>query len=299
MSALLAVGALVLGVLLALPAAPAAATFGPGGDFANGGTAAPGATAPGPPATGGSLPTLSPANPCGYVSWMTGPDMQAFHDAWTALLPAFPTTWDQHLTDPVGAWYRPDCTFLPNDGTPVTRQERLATFCAGHPTDFFTAPPATPPISVDDLITYATDRRIVPDPAVSTNPEVETVNGLRTWVWPTGVAPAPVVSRAVSGANWAEVVATPGRLVLSTPDAEVGSCSRAPAYTPGAPDSATDCYVEYRGSTARSGPVPITVSIDWAVTCHTSDGRNQVLSPAFPVFATVMMTVAEVQSVLR
>lgn len=123
--------------------------------------------------------------------------------------------------------------------------------------------------------------------------------GLRTWVWPTGSTLRPVVSRAESGPNWAEVRAVPGQLTLSADNATVGDCTRAPAYTTGAPENATDCYVEFSRSSARTGTSSITVTVRWTVTLTTSDGRNEVLDAAFPRDTAVQIPVAEVQSVLR
>ena len=101
------------------------------------------------------------------------------------------------------------------------------------------------------------------------------------------------------GPNWAQVTATPGKLRLSASEADVGTCDRAPTYTPRAPDSATDCYVEFRASSARTGTSQVRVAVVGRVVLTTSDGRNEVLEAAFPRSSTVDVAVAEVQSVLR
>ena len=89
-------------------------------------------------------------------------------------------------------------------------------------------------------------------------------------------------------------------LVLRVDDeAEVGTCDRAPAYSAGAPDSATDCYVEFRSSSARRGTSKVRVTVVWRVVLTTSDGRTEVLEAEFPRSSTVGVAGAEVQSVLR
>lgn len=249
--------------------------------------------------------TARPKPSCGLEFWMTGPEMLTYgtiHGPGFIGPVAYPTPADfaAHSTDLDGAWYAPVCRFTSADGTsPDTLARRAQIYYRDNPPFWSATPPAPPPLPVPDLIEIVTDRRQIPDPTVSLNPARQTVVGLRTWVWPTGSTLRPVVSRAESGPNWAEVRAVPGQLTLSADNATVGDCTRAPAYTTGAPDNATDCYVEFRRSSARTGTSTITATVSWNITLTTSDGRNEVLDAAFPRDTAVQVAVAEVQSVLR
>lgn len=299
--------ALLLGGLAAPPASADCGSqgwLGGGGIGAGAGSCTPGGPQPSDPDPTGGGPkggstTVTPPNPCRYFFWMTGPDMATYAANFHPPLIAPAPGWEAHATDTAGAWYEAHCVYGAGDGTPDAFDARSAAFKAANPPAWFGAPPPPPPIPVADLVEYAKDSTGIPLSVVSVNPTGETVVGLRTWVWPTAGLPEPVVARAESGPNWAQVTATPGKLQLSAPGATVGSCDRAPAYTPGAPDSATDCYVEFRSSSARTGTSQIRVTIVWRVVLTTSDGRNEVLDAAFPRASTTDIAVAEVQSVLR
>lgn len=255
-----------------------------------GGTGSPGTSHPG-------STIIRPTPPCRYVFWLSGPGMATFigplyqRPSQAAIL--------AHATDTGGSWYHGECVFSSGDGSPLALERRATAFYDSHPPVWATSNPPVPPIPVSYLIDAVKDSAQIPDPAISLNPVAETTVGLRTWVWPTGGAPAPVTARAESGPNWAQVTATPGRLTLSAPDAEVGSCATAPAYTAGAPESATQCFVTFRRSSARTGTSTISARLTWRVVLTTSDGRNQVLSAAFPSSTDVPIAVAQVQSIGR
>jgi len=256
---------------------------------------------PNTPSNGGGSTVFTPPPECRYIRWLTGPAMAAYAAAFVVpMYPAPPTGWEAHATDLEGSWYRPNCVFT--SGIPDRLTERAEAFARDNPPVWGSTEPPPPPIPVVDLVEIVQDRQRLPSLVVSTNPTGQSVVGLRTWVWPTGGDFGAVTSRAQSGPNWAQVTATPGQLSLTStdPGAEVGGCATAPAWSAGADDEASDCYVSFRRSSAgRPGDThTVNVSMTWQVRLTTSDGRNELLESP-PVVTPVPLPVAQVQSVLR
>jgi hypothetical protein len=249
----------------------------------------------------GGATTFTPPPECRYRYWMSGPAMADYAAGFVVpMFPPPPAGWQEHAEDLNGAWYQPRCEFTA--GVPDRLEERASAFRRDNPPVWGATEPPPPPIPVVDLIDIVRDSQQLPSLVVSTNPDGQSVVALRTWVWPTGGDFGPVTSRAESGPNWAQVTATPGQLSLSSSDAgaELGSCATAPAWSEGAPDDATECYVSFRRSSAGrpGGAHTISVQMTWEIRLTTSDGRNELLASP-PVVTDVQVPVAEVQSVLR
>lgn len=261
---------------------------------------------PGTPATpvsnaGGSNTVPPPPPPCRYRYWLSGPAMAEYVRQFRIpMYPPPPPDWEQHAEDLNGAWYQPRCEFT--SGTPDALDRRDQEFRNANPPRWFTSEPPPPPVPVEDLVERVRDSQGLPPLIVSTNPDAQSVVGLRTWVWPTAGEFGAVTSRSESGPNWAQVTATPGRISLTSTDpaAEIGSCATAPAWSQGADDNATDCYVTFqRSSAGRPGNAhTITAQMTWEIRLTTSDGRNELLASP-PVVTDVPIPVAQVQSVLR
>lgn len=258
---------------------------------------------PGTPVNAGGSTTFTPPPECRYFYWMTGPEMADYAARFVVpMYPPPPQGWEAYAETPAseGAWYRPGCQF--RAGTPDRLTERAEAFRRDNPPAWGASEPPPPPIPVVDLVENVRDSQQLPPLVVSTNPDGQGVVGLRTWVWPTGGDFGPVTSRAVSGPNWAQSTATPGRISLTATDpvAEIRGCATAPAWTEGAADDATDCYVTFRRSSAGrpNNAHTISAQMSWEVRLTTSDGRNELLASP-PVVTDVPIPVGQVQSVLH
>lgn len=105
-----------------------------------------------------------------------------------------------------------------------------------------------------------------------------------------------------AGPNWAQVTATPGRLVLSAPGgAQVGQCDDPKVWSAGQRDDATDCFMTFTPSSAGmpGGKTSISVGVTWSVVLATSDGIGNGPIGSIDRAEQVQIGVAEVQSVLR
>lgn len=247
----------------------------------------------------GGTSTTRPPPPCRYARWLSGPEMADYAARFVVpMYPAPPAGFAAHATDAQGAWYRPQY-----NGPGDQLLSPAVTDCLNsRPVAWFGSTPPEPAISPAVLSQIARDTQRLPPLVVSTNPSAatQTTVGLRTWVWPTGGDYGPVVSRAESGPNWAQVVATPSRISLAVtdPTALLGPCTTPRAWTTGAPDSATDCFVQFRRSSAAQPQQHhvITAAMRWTIRLTTSDGRDEALPPQ-PVTTDVALAVAEVQSI--
>lgn len=242
----------------------------------------------------------APPPDCRYYPSLTGPQMAAFIGP---IFNAPPR--DQiaaHATDSEGRWWVPECRFSAGTtGSADSLERRAMTYASENPFRWLTAAPPPPPTPVVDLIEIAKDNQRLPNPIVEVNPDGQTVTGLRTWVWPTAGSIQPVVARAESGPNWAQVTATPGKLVLSAPGADVGPCDAPKVWSAGQSDDATDCYATFRRSSAGMPNNKATVSagIVWTVVLTTSDGVDNGPLGTVERAGQVSIGVAEIQSVLR
>jgi hypothetical protein len=138
-------------------------------------------------------------------------------------------------------------------------------------------------------------------PTLEVNPQVDSVVNLPTWVWATDDSFVEIRARAEFNGNWAEVIARPAGLKLTTngPGDVNSTCTNGgKPWTRGATD--TDCSVTFRKSTASSGKYTISASIDWQVHWEGSGGENAALPPppAAPI-GNRAVTVDEVQTVVN
>jgi predicted CxxxxCH...CXXCH cytochrome family protein len=124
--------------------------------------------------------------------------------------------------------------------------------------------------------------------------------GLPEWAWVPRGEWAPISERAVAGAVWAEVTATPQRMSIK-PGAglAVVECSGpGTAYDPGRPASVqrTDCSYTYRHSSAAQpgAAYRVTVTVVWGGTWAGSDGSGGTL-PDISRSTTFSLRVAEGQ----
>jgi hypothetical protein len=117
-------------------------------------------------------------------------------------------------------------------------------------------------------------------PTLEVNPRTDSVVNLPTWVWATDDSFVEIRVRAELNGNWAEVIATPVGLRLSTngpADVNSACADGGTPWKPGAQD--TDCSVTFRRSTAGGGAYTISASIDWQVHWEGSGGENAALPP--------------------
>lgn len=122
--------------------------------------------------------------------------------------------------------------------------------------------------------------------------------GLPVWVWVDAATWKPITKRAVAGAVWAEVTATPIRLVLRPGDGSEEICAG-----PGVPWSAhgsgaPPCTHRFLQSSAHQpdSAFPMTVTVVWRATWTSSANSNPTPLPDITRDAAFPIRVAEGQA---
>lgn len=118
--------------------------------------------------------------------------------------------------------------------------------------------------------------------------------GLPHWVWVSAGQWRPLTKRAAEGSVWAEITATPQRIIVR-PGVGLSAMECAgpgAAYDPGKPSTQqrTDCSYTYQQSSAgqKDGAFTVTVQVEWSATWVGSGSTsgvlpNQTMSTSFPV----------------
>jgi hypothetical protein len=264
-----------------------------------------------------SAPTTSYTHPpCWMFPSWTGPEYAEYYDSGQANRDAHhmgEEPWQpvdgyqQHATDGAdkGQYWSAMCSSEYWDGDLHSFFDYADQFISSHPTrwvpiaegdpnDDIVIPPETLMHIAHGLLDLSQG------PGLRVNPDGHSVVNLPTWVWATDETFVEHRVRAEFNGNWAEVIATPVRLVVSTngPADINGSCAGGgTVYRPGA---TTNCSVTFRRTSIARGAWTISASIEWRVHWEGSGGQNEALPPPDnPGVTTVQVPVDEVQTVLQ
>jgi enoyl reductase len=268
--------------------------------------------------TAASAPASSYVHPpCWMEPSFTGPDLYQWYASGDAAriahhtgdtTPTPPPDYAEHQNDgpDVGMYWTPMCSSEYWDGDLASFFAYVDQFFAAHPADQWV--PVTEGDPNDDIVIPPQVLMHIAlnlldlsqGPGVEINPAGNSVVNLPTWVWATDATFVEHRVRAQFNGNWAEVIATPVRLVVSTngPADLNGDCAGGgTVYHAGA--SSTNCSVTFRRSSlARS--FAISAFIQYRVHWEGSGGQNEPLDPPdAPGVTTVQVPVDEVQTVLQ
>jgi hypothetical protein len=252
--------------------------------------------------------------PCWREPSWTGPELADYYDSGDAARDARhhgggratpPPDYDAHKNDGTdkGMFWSPICSSAYWKGDIHSFLDYVDQFFPTHPMIWVPVgdnPNSDIQIPPEVLMEIAKGLLEPTKPTLEVNPTVDSVVNLPTWVWATDESFVDIHVRAQLGNNWAEVIAHPTGLELSTngPGDVNSTCTGGgKPWARGASD--TDCSVTFRKSTASSGQYTISASIDWQVHWEGSGGQNEALPPppAAPV-GTRDVTVDEVQTVV-
>ena len=272
--------------------------------------------------TTASAPLTSATHPpCWmYPSW-TGPEYADYQDSGQANRDARHmgeprpdpiAGYEQHKAEgtEVGQYWSPICSSEYWDGDIQSFFAYVDQFFAAHPTQWVPAAEGDPNTNIDippETLMHIALRNLdlSQGPGIEVNPDGNSVVNLPTWVWATDTTFVEHRVRAQFNGNWAEVIATPVRLVVSTngPADSNGDCNGGGTiYRPGTTTTTTttNCSVTFRRSTAAQGAYTISASIAWRVHWEGSGGQNEALPPPDnPGVTTIQVPVDEVQTVLE
>lgn len=236
--------------------------------------------------------------PCWFEPSFTGPERADYYDSGQAAQDAHhqgmddladaPAGYDEHKNDgpDKGMFWSPICSseYWNNDDIHAftTYAEQ---WINAHPTHWVDAqdpnPNQTELVIPPEVLMHIARNALTPGaPKLEVNPQINSVVNLPTWVWATDDTFVQVRARAEFNGNWAEVIADPGGLQVSTNGpADVNSTCTGGGkpWTRGATGS--DCTVTFRKSTAGAGSYVISASIDWKVHWEGSGGENEALPP--------------------
>jgi hypothetical protein len=254
--------------------------------------------------------------PCWREPSWTGPELANYYDSGDAARDARhhgdgpvtpPPDYDAHKNDGPdrGMFWSPMCSSQYWEGDIHSFLDYVDQYFATHP--MIWVPVGAPNPNNDLVIPPRVLMEIAKGllkptaPTLKVNPQVHSVVNLPTWVWATDDSFVEIRVRAQFNDNWAEVIAHPTGLALSTdgPGDVNSTCTNGgKPWTRGATD--TDCSVTFRKSTASSGEYIISASINWQVHWEGSGGENQALPPppAAPI-GEHAVTVDEVQTVVN
>ncbi|HZD38371.1 MAG TPA: hypothetical protein VE664_07000 [Actinomycetes bacterium] len=234
--------------------------------------------------------------PCWYEPVESGPDRAEYYDSNQNEQDAHhyddptlrepPSGYDDHKNDgpDVGMWWGGMCSSEYWDGDIHSFFEYADQWLSAHPMIWVAVNDPDPNRNIvipPEVLMHIARNALHPGaPTLEVNPQADSVVNLPTWVWATDDTFVEIRARAEFNGNWAEVIARPAGLQLTTDGpADVNStCSGGgKPWTPGATDS--DCTVTFRKSTAGSGSYEISASIDWQVHWEGSGGENEALPP--------------------
>jgi hypothetical protein len=262
--------------------------------------------------------SISSHPPCWFEPGKSGPDQAAYWDNGQASKEAYhtgapdlrdpPPGYADHKNDGLdkGRFWFATCSseFWPTDDIHAFL-DFATVWIDAHPA--FWVPASAPDPNTDMVIppevlmrvaSNNLDLNITPD--LQVNPTGNSVVNLPTWVWASDATFIERRARAGFNGNWAEVIATPVAIRVTTdgPATVQGDCAGGgTVYKPGA---SSNCSVTFRKSSAGSGAYHISATIVWRVHWEGSGGENQPLDPpANPPLGTRAVQVDEVQTVLR
>jgi hypothetical protein len=260
--------------------------------------------------------TTSVHPPCWYEPSWTGPELAEYYnsnqneqDAYHYSMPELrdpPPDYDAHQNDgtDVGQYWSAICSSEYWDGDIHSFTDYASAWIDAHPTIWVPVnqDPNRDIVIPPEVLMHIARNALKPGaPSLEVNPRTDSVVNLPTWVWATDDTFVEMRARAEFNGNWAEVIATPTGLRLSTNGpADVNStCTDGgKPWTPGATGS--DCTVTFRKSTANGGAYTISASIDWQVHWEGSGGENEALAPPDnPPVGERDVQVDEVQTVVN
>jgi hypothetical protein len=235
--------------------------------------------------------------PCWYEPSWTGPDRAQYYDSGDASRDAYhqgipeladaPAGYADHKNDgpDKGMFWSAVCSSEYWDGGDIHAFTTYASdWISSHPTIWVAVGDPDPNRAIvipPEVLMHIARNALKPGaPTLEVNPRADSVVNLPTWVWATDDSFVEMRARAEFNGNWAEVIATPAGLRLTTngpADVNSACTDGGKPWTRGATGS--DCTVTFRKSTAGSGPFQISASIDWQVHWEGSGGENQALPP--------------------
>lgn len=255
--------------------------------------------------------------PCWYQPSWTGPELAQYYDSNQNEMDAFhhgmpelrtpPPGYADHKSDGTdkGQYYSAICSSEYWDGDIHSFTDYAEQWINSHPMIWVAVGDPDPNRDIvipPEVLMHIAQNALHPGaPRLEVNPQANSVVNLPTWVWATDDTFVEIRARAEFNGNWAEVIATPSGLRLSSsgPSDINSTCTNGgKEWHRGATDS--DCTVTFRKSTASSGSYTISASIDWKVHWEGSGGQNQPLAP--PANAPIgdrAVQVDEVQTVVN
>jgi hypothetical protein len=195
--------------------------------------------------------------------------------------------------------YFPDATrYLPAAGPGQIYLVQICGAVYGNPVLVNNGPAVTPAGLAADA--FAQLAPPLPAPATAPPRGSDGLVGLPEWFWLPRAQWVPVTRRLAVGPVWAQVTATPSRLVIHPGGLPARACpGPGTAYNPRLPAAGqqSDCtYTFTQSSDGLPGNVyQVTVTITWTATWQGSGGTGGTL-PALTRSATFALPVAEVQA---
>jgi hypothetical protein len=255
--------------------------------------------------------------PCWYQPSWTGPELAEYydsnqneqdahhHDSPELLDP--PPGYADHKNDGTdkGQYYGAICSSQYWDGDIHSFTTFAEQWINSHPTIWVAANDPDPNTNIhipDTVLMHIAQGLLTPTaPKIEFNPTANSVVNLPTWVWARPESFVEIRVRAEFNGTFAEVVATPQSLNLSTngpADVKSTCAGGGQPWKQGKADS--DCTVTFRKSTASAGSYQISASINWKVTWHGTDHPDDIglPAPANPPADTQDVAVDEVQTVV-